>query len=167
MKNQLCVGMFGTCDGSQWREPFKAVYALKNIPFFDPQKEDWKPEDAEVEAEHLAEDAVVLFPITDESYAIGSLSEIGFSILNAISLDDRRDFVVFITPTLQERLMIDNPALAKASLRGRALVKQHLKKLRLGNVYIVTSLEEMLEVSMILYDAVERKFALRRFNVGQ
>ena len=147
----LCVGLFGTCGGSKWRDSFMEKYKQEGIPFFNPQVNDWKPEDAVVEAKHLAEDAVILFPITSETYGTGSLAETGFSILNAIRLDDRRDFVIYIDMTLAPDL--DNAVARKESLRARALVREHLKKLRLSNLYLVDSLSEMFEVSLALYRA--------------
>lgn len=159
---KLCVGLFGTCGGSEWRDRFIERYEQEGIIFFNPQVEDWKPEDAEVEAEHLAEDDVILFPVTSETYGLGSLGECGFSMLNAIKLDDRRDFVIMIERELDESL--DDPALRKESTRMRALVYQHLKKLNLPNVYVVETLDEILEVSVQLYRAAELRAPLRRYN---
>ena len=158
----LVIGMFGTCGKSRWREPFVKRYQKESIEFFNPQVADWKPEDAVKEAEHLANDEVILFPVTSETYATGSLSEVGFSILQAIRLDDRRDFVVMIEQKLNDDL--DNPIARKESLRARALVLQHLKKLRLKNVYVVSSLEEMLEISIQLFKAAQIRSPLARFN---
>src|SRR5271156_2620325 len=95
-QNSVTIGLFGTCAGSQWREPFKAAYEIEQITYFDPQVPNWTPECAVVEAEHLADDEIVLFPVTGESYGTGSLAETGFSILQAIRLDDRRDFIIMI-----------------------------------------------------------------------
>lgn len=158
----LCVGLFGTCGGSKWRSPFMERYQKEGIPFFNPQVDDWKPEDAIKEAKHLASDAVILFPITSETYGTGSLAETGFSILNAIKLDDRRDFVILIAQKLDDAL--DNAVARKESLRARALVKEHLKKLRLANLYVVDTLDEMLEISITLFRAAEMREPLRRFN---
>jgi hypothetical protein len=158
----LTVGLFGTCGATTWRSSFMERYEMESIPFFNPQVKDWKPEDAVKEAEHLANDEVILFPITSETYATGSLSEVGFSILQAIRLDDRRDFVVMIEQKLDKEL--DNELARKESLRARALVLQHLKKLRLKNVYVVATLEEMLEVSIQLYRSAEIRQPLARFN---
>jgi hypothetical protein len=163
MGEKPCVGLFGTCGGSKWREPFMTAYSKIGIDYFNPQVDDWKPELAEIEAEHLANDEVILFPITSETYATGSLSEVGFSILNAISLDDRRDFVILIDPNLDEVLK-DNPVAHKESVRSRALVKQHLKKLRLSNVYLVDTLEEMLAISIALYEATIIRKRFERYN---
>lgn len=158
----LTIGLFGTCGNSKWREPFKAKYTALGVNFFDPNKPDWKPEDAVEEARHLAEDDVILFPVTNETYATGSLSEVGFSILQAIRLDDRRDFVVLISQDLDPSL--NDPVARKESLRARALVMQHLKKLRLKNLYVVDTLEEMLEVSIKLYEAAEIHAPLATYN---
>lgn len=162
---KLCIGLFGTCGGSQWRTPFEERYSKEGVIFFNPQVDDWKPEDAIIEAEHLAEDAVVLFPITGETTGMGSLSEVGFSILNAIKLDDRRDFVVYIESDLTNDLKENiSPREAKDSLRSRALVSKHLEKLSLSNLYVVSSLEEMLEVSVRLYEAAKIRVPLQKFN---
>lgn len=158
----LTVGLFGTCGKSRWRDPFIKRYREEGISFFNPQVDDWKPEDAQIEAEHLANDEIILFPITSETYATGSLAEVGFSILQAIRLDDRRDFVVMIEQKLNDDL--DNEVAKKESLRARALVLQHLKKLRLKNLYVVSSLEEMLEVSIQLFRAAEIRTPLARYN---
>lgn len=160
----LCVGLFGTCGNSIWREPFMAKYQKLGIPFFNPQVADWKPEDAEIEARHLADDAVILFPVTGETYGTGSLAEVGFSIVQAIRLDDRRDFVILIEKDLDPKLIEANPVAAKESQRSRALVKQHLKKLNLPNVYFVETLEQMLEISIVLYEAAKLRDPLRKFN---
>lgn len=159
----LTVGLFGTCGGSKWRVPFMARYEREGIAFFNPQVDDWKPELAIVEANHLANDQVILFPITSETTAIGSLSEVGFSILNAIKLDDRRDFMILIEQKLDDS--ITDPPIRKESLRARALVLQHLKKLALGNVYLVETLEEMLEISVTLYRAAEMREPFKKFTL--
>lgn len=158
----LVVGLFGTCGGSKWRNPFMKKYEELGITCYNPQVEDWKPELAEVEAQHLAEDKVILFPVTNETYATGSLSEVGFSILNAIKLDDRRNFVVMIQKDLLPEL--DDPIARKESLRARALVYEHLRALRLSNLYVVETLEEMLDISIALYNAAAITFPLERFN---
>ena len=149
MKEEMCVGLFGTCGSSKWRDPFMKAYNLRGFQYFNPVKEDWVAADAINEAWHLANDRVVLFPITGETYATGSLAETGFSILQAIRLDDRRQFVIYIEDTLIDELM-ENENSAKDSLRARAIVRQHLNKLNLSNVFIVYSLEKMLEISFRL-----------------
>lgn len=159
-----CIGLFGTCGGSKWRDSFISVYKDVGIEFFNPVVPDWKPENAVAEADHLANDAVILFPITSETYATGSLAEVGFSILQAIRLDDRRYFVVLIEQHVLDHLTQENPQAAKDSLRARALVAQHLKKLNLPNVYVVETFDEMLDVSLTLFKAVELTWVLQKYN---
>jgi hypothetical protein len=105
-----------------------------------------------------------LFPITNETYGLGSLAEVGFSILNAIRLDNSRFFVVLIDDDVTDELKIENPELAKESKRNRILVKSHLKNLRLSNLYIVDTMEELFEASVILYQASMAKNLMSKFN---
>jgi hypothetical protein len=153
----LCIGLFGTCGDSKWRSTFIKKYQEDGIEYFNPQVDDWKPELAQVEADHLANDRIILFPVTSETYGTGSLAETGFSILQAIRLDDRRHFVIMIEDELDEHLH-ENEQAAKESLRARALVKQHVNKLNFSNVHVVDNLDEMLQVSLILHEA-EKKLA--------
>lgn len=165
----LCIGLFGTCGKSVWRQnlfiPKYLEYGLKDgIDFFNPQVENWNPGLAEVEAEHLAEDSIICFPVTSETYAFGSLAETGFSILQSLKFDDRRDLIIMIDPVLDSELMKDEEK-AKESLRARALVKQHLKKLRYNNLYLVDTLQEMLDLSLLLYDNQKKLVTYQeRFN---
>jgi len=161
---KTCIGLFGTCGKSTWRKPFIDTYKQSSITYFNPQVDDWKPENAIEEASHLAEDSIILFPITSESYGTGSLAETGFSILNAIKLEDRRDIVIFIDQKLDDELVKDNPLAAKESLRARALVKQHLKKLNLSNLYYVESLDAMLKLSVELYHIAVAKEKLELYK---
>jgi len=162
MKN--CIGLFGTCGNSKWRDKFIWEFEANNIDYFNPLNDDWKPEDAIIEADHLANDSIILFPITHETYGTGSLAETGFSILQAIRLEERRDFVIMISPTLAEELMV-NAELAKESLRARALVIQHLKKLNLSNVYFVNTLTEMFYVSLTLWKSNLEKEKIKEFSI--
>lgn len=158
----LCVGLFGTCGGSTWRDEFMKKYDKLGVKYFNPQVDDWTPECAEEEANHLAEDAVILFPITSETYGMGSLAETGFSVLQAISLNNRRDFVVMIDRDLDPSL--DDEITRKESIRARALVSKHLEKLGMANVYIVQSLDDMLELSLELYTIARLRQNTERFR---
>jgi len=178
-----CVGLFGTCGNSKWRDQFMDNFEGSNIDYFNPMVDNWKPEDAAIEAEHLAADNIILFPITKETYGIGSLSEVGFGVLSAIKLDDRRDFVVMIDQELDASLMPRegwkelelSPIVkeleealferAKESLRARALVLQHLKAQNLPNVYLVDNLEDMLKVSVTLYTSNKVKEDIEKFSI--
>lgn len=150
--SDVCIGLFGTCGSSLWREDFINKYKATGKNYFNPVVTDWNPSFAKVEASHLANDSIILFPVLEETYAFGSISEIGFSILQTLRLDDRRDVVVLIRDYLTDDLMENDAGKAKDSLKARALVYEHLKKLQLPNVYLVDTLDEMLEVSLILYN---------------
>ena len=148
--SSLTVGLFGTCGGSRWRDPFMREYDNREIAYYNPQVEDWKPEYADIEAQHLANDPIILFPVTGETYGTGSLSETGFSILNALDINYYRDVVVMIDPNLDESL--DDPVARRESLRARKLVKSHLAQQCLKGLYIVNSLDDMLGLSLELHD---------------
>jgi hypothetical protein len=148
----LCIGLFGTCGNSKWREPFIEHYTKLGINYYNPVVPDWKPECADIEAEHLANDAIILFPVTSETYGTGSLAETGFSLLRAIRLDERRHVVLMINPNLDDSLK-ENPLAYKESKRARALVIAHLKQQNFANAHVVNDLETMLEISIKLYEA--------------
>jgi len=160
---EITIGLFGTCGDSNWRKKFIETYDRINISYFNPQVSNWNPELAEIEAQHLATDEIILFPITSETYGLGSLSECGFSILNAIKLEDRRNLIILIDSKLDSKLKDEK--LIKESLRARALVKQHLKKLDLPNVYLVNTLNKMLEVSLILYQSEYDKNTIKKYSI--
>ena len=73
------VGLFGTCGGSKWRDPVMKELAKKHIKYFNPVVENWTPECAKVEADNLAHDKALLFVVTNETEAYGSLAETGWA----------------------------------------------------------------------------------------
>jgi hypothetical protein len=166
---KMTIGMFGTCGGSKWRDRFMKEYKSLGIPYFNPQKDNWKPEDAITEAEHLTHDRIILFPITNETYAFGSLGEVGFSILNAIKLNDNRDIIVMIDSEVKvkhenaciaELIMFE--AQEKDSLRARTLVKAHLRNINHPNVYMVDNLADMLWLSIDLFNLQKLRESARK-----
>lgn len=148
--NTITIGLFGTCGNSTWRNDFISEYEKEGISFFNPQKDDWKEEDAEIEANHLVNDEIILFPVTGETYGTGSLAETGFSVMQAIRSDKHRAVIVYIDTNLDESLK-ENAVAFKESKRARALTLAHLKKIKYANVYIVDSLDKMLKVSLLLH----------------
>jgi hypothetical protein len=161
----MTIGLFGTCGDSKWRDTFMEVYDKKGISYFNPVKDDWKVEDAKIEAEHLANDEIILFPVTNETLSLGSLGEVGFSILQAIKLDSNRDIVVMIEDDLsnEAKLQFDDSMVIE-SIKMRALIKAHLNKLNYTNVYLVDNLNDMLTVSLKLYDIQEIKEYLDNYR---
>ncbi|MEO5949097.1 MAG: hypothetical protein ABIP74_01715 [Candidatus Saccharimonas sp.] len=152
-----CIGLFGTCGGSKWRVPFIQRFSALHFNFFNPQVDvdEWKEEYSEVEAEHFVNDEIILFPITDETDGLGSLSE----VLNMFNNSQGRDFVIMIHKTVDPEKVTD-PAVAKASNRTRALVTAHLKKLDMPNVLIVPTLEAMIMAADELYRLRRHQFEL-------
>lgn len=146
----ITIGLFGTCGGSKWRDPFIERYTKLGIEFFNPQVDDWRPELAQIEANHLVNDDIILFPVTNETYGMGSLAETGFSINQVLKSTKNRSVVLMIDPRVNEALEIANPVLAKESARSRALVIAHLEQANHHNVYFVDNLEEMLNTSLRL-----------------
>ena len=148
---KLCVGLFGTCGGSKWRDKFMECYKELGIPFFNPFKDDWSPEDAIVESEHLNSDKILLFPVLSGTYGTASLAEIGMGVANML-LDEKRQLVVYVVPEVDEGLK-NNALAAKESNNARKIVLAHLNKLKnnVPNLHVVNSLDEMLEVSCNLF----------------
>lgn len=157
--NNITIGLFGTCGKSKWREPFIKKYNELGISYFNPQVDNWDGTFAKQEAEHLSNDQIILLPVTGETYGSGSLTEIGFSILQTIKPDDLRYFIVLTDENISNDLQ-DDVARAE-SIRSRKLVKEHLGKLLLKNVFVVDSLDEMLRISLELYDVLNRQLALK------
>lgn len=158
----LTIGLFGTCGGSKWRDPFMKKYSELGIDFYNPQVDDWKPELAEIEATHLVEDDIILFPVTNETFGMGSLAETGFSIMQAINHSVNRSVVIMVDQVPKSELQVYDPLLYKESCRSRALVRAHLKHAKRNNVYIVNTLEEMLMVSIELHEIHKRLEKLRK-----
>lgn len=162
----MTIGLFGTCGNSIWRDNFMTIYDQEEIHYFNPQKDDWKPEDAKIEADHLANDDIVLFPVTNETLGLGSLGEVGFSILQAIKLDSNRDIVVMIDDDLSDDSKEKfTESEVRESIKMRALVKAHLKKLSYPNVYLVDNLDDMLKVSMYLVDIHKLRQRINYYKV--
>lgn len=149
-----CIGLFGTCGDSTWRKRFVETYQALGIRFFNPQIADWKPEHADIEAEHLKRDEIILFPVTGETYGSGSLAETGFSVMQAVASPLRRYVIVLIDPEPAPHLEADGTAY-KESVRARRLVRAHLVANPRQNVYVVEDLDEMLALSIKLHGALD------------
>ena len=68
---QPVVGLFGTCGDSTFRKDlFIPEYERLGIAYFNPQVDDWKPEYADVEADHLATDTVQCWPVASRMRAM-------------------------------------------------------------------------------------------------
>ena len=160
------IGLFGTCGNSRWREPFIQDYKTRGIQFFNPQVDNWTPKNAELEAKHLANDEIILFPITSETYGGGSLAEVSVAALNTVKFNQNRAVVVLIDTNIDEALKAE-PTAANESLRARALMREHIKNLNLANVYFVETFTEMLEVSIQLHEVATVLAKLRTYSTAK
>jgi hypothetical protein len=152
MKNlSTTIGLFGTCGNSKWRDNFISAYEKNGINYYNPLEADRNPTLAQIEAIHLVSDDIILFPVTDETYGVGSLAEIGFSILSSLQWESNRHIIIFIDPKIDESKLttVDKQAV-KDSNNARALVSEHLKKHKSSNVHVVSSLTDMLTLSIVL-----------------
>lgn len=150
MKN--VIGLFGVCATTTWRKDFMAEYDARGIFYFNPQVEDWDPSLAAIEADHLVSDRILLFPVTADTYAIGSLAEVGFAVLSAVMGAGSRSVIVLVEKEVNDQLKAENPVLAKESNRARALVLAHLDNIIHSEVYFVETMDEMMNVSITLYE---------------
>lgn len=91
---------------------------------------------------------------------MGSLSEIGFSLLHALRLNGDRDFIILIDQHLDPELM-RSEILAKESLRARRLVLEHSLKLGLSSLFVVKTLPAMLDLSIELFNQQTHKTEIR------
>lgn len=145
------VGLFGSCGSSYWREPLKQQLAGAKVPFFDPVVLEWTPECAEEEANNLANNLVLVFAITDETFGVASLAEVGMAVAQVAASNETRHLVVWIADQVCEKLASKEPERAKDSNRARVLALAHLHKLALPNVHIVSSVKELADKALEVY----------------
>lgn len=153
----ICVGLFGTCDNSKWREPFIECYEASNIDYFNPDAGDnWHAGMIEDENRHLREDDIILFPVLSESLGLGSLGEIGFSVMNVIrNIEGGANQYLIV--------MIDDECTSETaseseknhSNRTRKLVKSKLMNVSHPNVTIVKDVDSLLLASLAIMDAID------------
>lgn len=160
----MTIGLFGTCGNSVWRDKFIAEYAIKGIPYYNPQvpTNEWYAGLVDVENAHLMDDPIILFPVTSETTGQGSLAEIGFSCLNAIRRNPQRYFVFMIDDECNDPDATE--AARKDSVRSRKLVKSKLIDIAKKNdgVFIINNLDEMLHLSIKLYNAYVEFTAIKK-----
>ena len=81
------AGLFGTCGSprSTWREDFFiGRFTERGLKFFNPQVDHWTPDRAPLEAEHLANDGVIVLPVSKETHGFTSLAEAGWAIFGGL-----------------------------------------------------------------------------------
>ena len=159
---QNTVGLFGTCDSSTWREDF-AIDPLNaaGVPWYNPNITDYDWGDPAKNAalvaeenDNLVNDTVILFPVLGESLGVGSLGEIGFSILSVLDhIADGNDqtLIVLIDDVCTDTTKTE--AEVKTSNRTRKLVKSKLVQYLerhpdTENVYLVDTVEDMVQLAI-------------------
>ena len=137
-KIQNVIGLFGTAGNSQWRAPVIERLEQEDISYFNPSVEEWTPDCAPIEAEHLATDKVVLFVVTCESESFGSLAETGWAILSA--MENGRSIIFVIQDYPGENTLTPN--------RVRTLVRAHARR---ADVRIYDSIDKAVEVAITAF----------------
>lgn len=151
--DDLTIGLFGTCGHSIWRNNFIEKYSEMSISYYNPQLAPgtWTPDDADIENKHFLNDDIILFPITDETTAFGSLAEAGFSVLSLLhSANPNRHFIVMIDDNC---VSSDGAQACADSIRTRKLVKSKIQDLipNYNNLHIVNDLDEIMSLSLSIY----------------
>lgn len=164
-KEQPCIGLFGTCGATTFRQDlFIPAYEKRGITYFNPQVEveAWVPEFALTEADHLMHDVVQCWPILDATYATGSMAEQGFSIAQSLRSSSPLPKFIITMISMELHESLTDLSARKESLRARHIVATNLTKGNYPNVFEVSSLEEMLETSIILFDIAQKLVGLIR-----
>ncbi len=162
-EEQPCVGLFGTCGDSTFRqELFIPAYERLGITYFNPQVEDWEPGRADIEADHLVHDVVQCWPVLGSTYGTGSLAEHGFPIASSLHASTPLPkFIISLVEADLDEPLADEVA-GRESARARTLSLAHLANVTALNLFRVSSLEEMLEVSIVLSGVAKNLVELAR-----
>ena len=106
------LGLFGTCGtpADPWRNNYFLPWlSQKRLPYFNPviSNGGWTPAHAEIEADHLAHDGVIVFPVSTMTNGYGSLAEIPFAIIWALLKGQKLS--VFIEMPKEKDPMVRGP----------------------------------------------------------
>ena len=128
------IGLFGTCGKSRWRERI-AIPIIEEAgkKYFNPNKKNWTPKDSIREYHHLTTDKVILSAISNETSSYGSLGELGWTILGALSRGQK------VGLYFEE----DLSKLKGTKRRLRELIKKHVKSINNKNFYYAKSIEDL------------------------
>jgi len=154
-----CIGLFGTVDGSKWRDPFIKEYDQRKINWFNPDAgDDWHPGMIKDENKHLNEDCIILFPVLSESLGSGSLGEIGFSVLNVfrnVTNGSNQHLIVLIDEECNDKRKTEEQR--KNSSNARKLVRTKMADIKHPNVFLVETMDQMLNLSLRLWALNEQR----------
>ena len=143
------VFLMGTIGGDYadperdcWREHVvQPVLDELGISFFNPVVDNWTEENAEIEANAIANAETIVLVITETSPSIGSLSESGWAVLSAI--ERNQQIIIYIEPQSDDT----------ESLRARRIVLSQARTLapNLDNVYLVESMDAVVSTLRDIY----------------
>lgn len=164
---KITIGLFGTCDNSEWRLPFIKEYERKKITYFNPDMGDnWHSGMIAEENYYLNNAEVILFPILAESLGSGSLGEVGFSVqgvLRNINNGKRQFLIVLIDDECTDERKTDQER--KRSTKDRALVKSKFKKsVSYPVITLVNTMDEMMVLSKQLYEFLTQGYSPEETN---
>jgi hypothetical protein len=166
--NPPTIGLFGTCGPSKWRKPFLEAYAKAGLPYYNPQLEPgtWNPEMAKLENDHLYNDNIIIYVVTDETTAEGSLPEIGFALNGIAESAGTRYAIIFIDRECNDASASEKEK--KNSRRTRELILSKLEQHYQANVFIAKSIEETLGLSLSVMTLAQTTHTLHsRYSTGQ
>ena len=167
---EVRIGLFGTAGHSTWRQRFIDAYVATGTLYYTPQVAvgTWDPSMADVEAENLAGNRVLVFALTGETYGTATMAEIGIAATSVKGTD--RHLLVYVELNIAFDKVVDPEvvgddenvrALLTQIVRNhenaRALLIAHLGKLNLPNVTLCTSLDAMLQESLRLARELENQ----------
>lgn len=71
----------GSCNQLNWRKKIAIPLLSKyGVTFYNPEVEEWTPSHMELEKNAIAESKVLLFFVSEESFSVASMVEIGYYI---------------------------------------------------------------------------------------
>lgn len=171
------VFLAGTCGGDMWRTPFEATLETLGVSYFNPQVDDWEPWMAEEENRCMAHSPIVLFPVLRSTLGLGSLAEIGFSILatlRSIQQGQDRHLLVYIEEDVDPEVTIKEPqpdgskltvkagpAIIAESIRTRQLVNTKLaQETWRHGVHVASSMDDLHAKMVALATTLDTKKAI-------
>lgn len=155
-----CIGLFGTCSGSKWRDRFIEVYREENIRFFDPVVADWTPASRQNEIIHMRTDDVIVMMITDEAYSLFSLMECGI-LLKEMAANPFRHLIIGVDRHL-DPMLSSNQLMYENSLAMRERILEELKE-PMDNVYPIFDINDAIAVSRQAYETTLIRRGIRSF----
>lgn len=140
-----CVGLFGTCGDSRWREDIAIpILEQRQKTYFNPVVPNWTEEAMKNEVDHAANDKVVMLVITGETTGIASMAESGWIALQVHM--GNRDLVMVIEDCPET--ISDHVAINKT----RKLLRNYIQKEDSPCIHIRNSVAEAAELAANLME---------------